>query len=153
MTKAVSKKLPIAESIEETQQLEEVVINETEPIVELFNKTEEVAVEEKVNIVTKVEEYTIEEKIKDFLKDKGGDIKINPFLKSLYSQPIMNEPPAYLRQGESKYIKYIIQGMVDKNDFTVIGNTHQLLGKFYYNNSEQNTKHYDINTVEIIVNK
>ena len=65
----------------------------------------------------------------------------------------MNEPPAYLRQGESKYIKYIIQGMVDKNDFTVIGNTHQLLGKFYYNNSEQNTKHYDINTVEIIVNK
>jgi len=154
MAKAVSKTAAIAEPIEEVKQVEEVVSKEIEPIAELLEKPNELAVvEEKVNIVTKVDETTIEDKIKDFLKGRDGEIKLNPFLKSLYPHPIMNEPPAYLKQGESKYLKHIIQGMVDKKEFTVIGDTHQLLGKFYYNDSEQKTKYNDVNNVEIIVKK
>lgn len=127
------------------------VIQEAEPIVE---SPVEVKQEPVAQAATAEEsELTIEEKIVNFVNSREGEIKLNPFLKSLYPRPILNEPEIYLRQGESKAIKHTIQKLVDRNEFQVKGDTHKLLGSFYYNDAEQKTKYHNINTIEVVVNK
>lgn len=150
---------PKVEPIAEVKAVEvEKVIEPLTPVVEEVEKpiiVEEVKAEVAQPIIASQDEseLTIEEKIVKFVNSRDGEIKLNSFLKSLYPRPAFNEPEIYLRQGESKAIKQTIQKLIDRNEFAVKGDTHKLLGSFYYTDGDTKTKYHNINTLDIIVNK
>lgn len=153
---------PVIEPIVETKIVEAkntaTPIASIEPIATVVEKPtiiEEIKAEVVQPVIVSQEEsdLTIEEKILNFVKSRDGEIKLNPFIKSLYPKQAFNEPEIYLRQGESKAIRHTLQKLIDRNEFQVKGNTHKLLGSFYYNDTDQKTKYHNINNIEIIVEK
>lgn len=150
----------------ETEKVETIIEETIQPKVELVvekkvenSETTTVIEEVKVEIAPPIieiqeeSELSIEDKILNFVNSRQGEIKLNPFIKSLYPKQNFNEPEIYLRQGESKSIKHTIQKLIDRNEFKVKDNTHKLLGAFYYNDTEQKTKYNNINNIEIIAEK
>lgn len=100
------------------------------------------------------EELSIEQKITNYLNDKEGELKINDFLKSLFGLPKFNEPAQWLLQGNSKYLRSVLEGMQAKGEIKIKNNAHRLLGQFYYPDSTTGIqKHHNLNTVDVVIKK
>ena len=96
-------------------------------------------------------QQNVEDKIEKFIKSrKGGDVKLNDFLKSLYTIPRNNEPAEYTRQGESKFIRKVLSDMIASGKIVLADEKYLDLGKGYYKGEQQVLAHYDITNVEII---
>ena len=85
--------------------------------------------------------------------DKEGELRINDFLKSLFGLPKFNEPAQWLLQGNSKYLRSVLEGMQTKGDITIKDNRHRMLGQSHYEPITGKQLHHTLNTVDIVVKK
>lgn len=153
---------PPSLTLEEVKEVEKVVVAEVIPEPE-----KEVVVTLQTEVIETIlkgepqpfkiienEELTIEQKITNYLNDKEGELKINDFLKSLFGVPKFNEPAQWLLQGNSKYLRSVLESMQASGYITIKDNRHRLLGQFYYpDTATGKQQHYNLNTIEIIVKK
>ena len=143
---------PPSVTLEEVKEVEKV----EEPIIE--EKVEEVkpTIQEKdtyAYAAAETVELTIEQKITNYLNDKEGELRINDFLKSLFGLPKFNEPAQWLLQGNSKYLRSVLEGMQTKGDITIKDNRHRMLGQSHYEPITGKQLHHTLNTVDIVVKK
>ncbi|MES2287373.1 MAG: hypothetical protein V4547_16895 [Bacteroidota bacterium] len=146
---------PVIEThVEETKIKEPVIEEKVEEIPEPEKPTEKI----EVKVTEPIKEelgYTIEEKIINFIESRSkGEIKMNDFLKSLYSIPKFNEAPQWLNQGASKEIRDVLNKLSNEGKITVVSNAHMKLGTFYYpDTSTMKTEYHNLNTIQIIAIK
>lgn len=147
---------------EEVKTVVEPIAPEPEPIIPIpEQKTEPVVVPEPgiaKNIITPAYQFTgspskedasDEEKILNFLDGKSGTVNMNGFLKSLAGVPKMNEPPRWMQQGYSKYLRSLLSKMQTEGKITISNNRHLQLGQFYYEGEQHLQKHYNLNHIQI----
>lgn len=107
----------------------------------------------KVEVYAFNPDATLEDKILVFIESKSGEVKLNDFIKSTYPPVTFAEPAKYFHQNESRVIRAALQKLVDEGKIVIKNNSHMALGDFYYNGSDPQTKHHDLNTVELIAIK
>jgi hypothetical protein len=90
-----------------------------------------------------------DERIKAFLEGKNGYVRINDFLKSLYPLPKMNEPAEWLSQGASKTMRGLLEKMKSEGRIIINGDHYKMLGRFYYEGTDQVQRHYNIGNIFI----
>lgn len=99
-------------------------------------------------------EFPIEERITNFIDSReAGDIKMNDFLKSLYPPSLHNQPAKWADQGNSKYLKKVLEDMQAAGKITVVNNAHRRLGEHYYDGTTGMASRHNISTIPIIVKK
>lgn len=144
---------PPSVTLEEVKEVEKV----EEPIIEAPEKTAIEAMNEGLpetkTFYPPTEEISIEQKITNYLNDKEGELRINDFLKSLFGLPKFNEPAQWLLQGNSKYLRSVLEGMQTKGDITIKDNRHRMLGQSHYEPITGKQLHHTLNTVDIVVKK
>lgn len=97
---------------------------------------------------------TEEEKILSFIDSRSsGEIKLNPFLKSLYPLPSLAEPAKYLQMGESRRLRGLLDKMQSEGKIKLADDRYKSLGDGYYVGVEHKLAHYNLEDVEIVVKK
>lgn len=138
------------EEVKEVEKVEEDVVQTEEVLIPVIEKSIEQIKEARA---ATNEEISIEQKITNYLNDKEGELRINDFLKSLFGLPKFNEPAQWLLQGNSKYLRSVLEGMQTKGDITIKDNRHRMLGQSHYEPITGKQLHHTLNTVDIVVKK
>lgn len=73
-----------------------------------------------------------EDRILAYLESRSGVVKLNDFLKSLYSAPKQNQPIAWMDQGNMKRLRILLEKMQAEGKIEIIANSHQKLGRAHY---------------------
>lgn len=95
---------------------------------------------------------SLEDKILAFLNGRTGSfVKINDFLKSLYSVPKLGETPWFANQQKNKSLRRTLQKLQAEGKVEFANNTFEKLGTHYYdtNDVEQKTKYHTIANLPI----
>jgi len=152
---------PPSVTLDEVKQAE-VVVEPPKPEPEVIVQTQEVlkpVIEKAIEQIQAAraitnEEISIETKILNFLEGKEGFVRANDFLKSVFGLPKLNEPPQWLKQGNSKLLKSVLEAMQVSEAITVQNNSHRLLGQPYYpDTTTGKQEHRNLNNVEIFIKK
>jgi hypothetical protein len=97
---------------------------------------------------------TNEEKLVKFVENSTDKlVKLNDFLKSLYPAAAHNEPPLWKQQIVSRQIKLMLMKMENNGLIKIVNNVHSELGNPYFKGEEQRAAHYDIDTLQLWVEK
>ncbi len=91
------------------------------------------------------------QKLVEFLEKNGKEdfVKANDFLKSLYPVPKVGEVPGWTSQPEMKKMRAWLNGLVDSRQIAVKSNTHNDLGRTYYEGAQQYQRHHNLATLNL----
>lgn len=147
------------ENNEEAKAEEPVIVSEdpTEPVVQpepkpvVFNVNDIIPSHQE-------EEYRMESdvslpiglRIVAFLKNRGsrgGWVKINDFVKSLYPLGVPGAPPEWSKQGSTKFLKHTLDKLIEEGRIQINNDAHKQLGTTYYSGEEQYAKTRNISNV------
>lgn len=91
-----------------------------------------------------VAEMSVSERVLSFLKSRntGTFVRVNDYLKSLYSLPKNNEPVEWQQQAKMKTLRAILHGMVVNKQIVFSTNAYEQLGKPYWPDDSTGKTHY-----------
>lgn len=91
-----------------------------------------------------------EERILAYMESrKMGEVRLNDFLKSLWPTGKFNEPPQWTNQGQNKYLRAVLDKMVQEGKIKIANDMHKRLGHFYYDGDNPETKYHNLSTIPI----
>lgn len=90
-------------------------------------------------------------KLMEFLEKHGKEefVKANDFLKSLYPTPKVGEVALWTQQSEMKQMKVWLKELADSRKIVVKSNSHNELGKIYYEGQQQYQRHRNLSTLDL----